>query len=476
MLISKSISVNVTKFNKIYYYNKGYDMSLECIDVTISDLPLHSKVKVMVGCDTCHTQKMVTYQNYLKSTKNDSLYYCFTCSKVKREKTMLERYGVKYSLQNKNIFEQQQKTMLSKYGVNNPLQCKEILDKTLNAITAKYGVDNVSKLVDIKDKKKKTLKKTWIRRVSKNFNDIHIIDGNYDTKVLNIMCLQNHIYSIPLDLLYNRKQLHINYCTVCNPLSNNTSQAERDVLEFIKCNYSGIVITNSKNIIPPYELDIYLPEIKLGIEYNGLYWHSSINKPINYHKIKCDKCEDCSITLIHIYEDSWLYRNDIIKSSILEKIKILPNSINSDMCDIKPVNNIDTETFLENNHINGGVASYINVGLYFNDLLVCIMTFDSSNKNTYSIIRYCNKINTSIINGYVKLFKYFVKTYDPTRVLLSVDRSMPSNIPLESMQLNKIRIINPRRLYIVNGKRVEQPYSDYTIYDAGYTTYKYQKK
>lgn len=104
------------------------------------------------------------------------------------------------------------------------------------------------------------------------------------------------------------------------------------------------------------------------------------------------------------------------------------------------------------------------------------MTFDSSNKNTYSIIRYCNKINTSIINGYVKLFNYFVKTYDPTRVLLSVDRSMPSNIPLESMQFNKMRIMNPRHLYIVNGKRVEQPHSDYTIYDAGYTTYKYEKK
>lgn len=37
--------------------------------------------------------------------------------------------------------------------------------------------------------------------------------------------------------------------------------------------------------------------------------------------MKSDMCDSIGIQLIHIYEDDWLYKQDIIKSMILNKLK-----------------------------------------------------------------------------------------------------------------------------------------------------------
>lgn len=67
--------------------------------------------------------------------------------------------------------------------------------------------------------------------------------------------------------------------------------------------YDKQILFNTKSIIYPYELDIYLPDIKLAIEFNGIYYHSIYHGTSKeYHLNKSLRCREKGIRLIHIYE------------------------------------------------------------------------------------------------------------------------------------------------------------------------------
>ena len=88
--------------------------------------------------------------------------------------------------------------------------------------------------------------------------------------------------------------------------------------------------------------------------------------------------------------------------------------------------------FLELNHLQGDTISSKNYGLYYNDELVSVMTFGAPriamgnknkiyNKDDYELIRFCNKINTNVIGGASKLFKYFIDHYQPQSIFSFAD-------------------------------------------------------
>ncbi len=90
------------------------------------------------------------------------------------------------------------------------------------------------------------------------------------------------------------------------PLSFFQSTGESELTQFILNRYNGIIHKRTKKIIYPYELDIYLPDLNLAIEYNGIYWHSeNNNKDRNYHLNKHKLCKNKGIRLIQIYDIEW---------------------------------------------------------------------------------------------------------------------------------------------------------------------------
>lgn len=86
-------------------------------------------------------------------------------------------------------------------------------------------------------------------------------------------------------------------------IHNNRSHKEMRLLDFVKSIYNGNIKHDCKNIISPKELDIYLPDIKLAIEFNGTRYHSiEMGTPKSYHLDKSLLCRKQGIRLIHIYE------------------------------------------------------------------------------------------------------------------------------------------------------------------------------
>ena len=442
--------------------------------------------------------------------------------KKKSQDTLFKNYGVDNpnksaeilirrikSFKKSNFKENYLKTMMNRYGVKYPYQNEDILNKSKNTLLKNYGVKYPYQNEDILIKTQEKRKETWIK--NKISNNINIIEINYDSKEYLMKCdnNENHIFKISFDLFDSRNQFAKYKCTVCFPEHfNQSSMVEHDLLKFIK-NYVNEITENSKKIIEPYELDIYLPDLKLAFEFNGLYWHSELYKGDNYHFNKTESCERQGIRLIHIYEDDWMYKQEIVKSRILNLLGQIPNKIYARKCEIKEIsdNNI-LRDFLETNHIQGFVGSQVRIGLFYNDELVSLMTFGKQRKsmgikcedNTYEMLRFCNKLNTSVVGGASKLFKYFIQKYDPIEIISYADRSWSSGDLYKQLGFDLVHKTKPNYYYVVDGIRkyrflfrkdvlIKQGFNPnktereimlereiYRIYDSGSMKFIYNKK
>lgn len=101
-------------------------------------------------------------------------------------------------------------------------------------------------------------------------------------------------------------------------IHKNRSHKEMELLRFVQSIYGGTVKHDCKSVISPKEIDIYLPDLQLGIEYNGTRWHSiEMGTPKDYHLDKSLLCRNKGIRLIHIYEfEDFEEQKQLLKSLI----------------------------------------------------------------------------------------------------------------------------------------------------------------
>ena len=187
-------------------------------------------------------------------------------------------------------------------------------------------------------------------------------------------------------------------------------------MEFIKENYNGLIVENERNIIKPFEVDIYLPDLNLAIEYNGLWWHSSEYREYDYHLLKQRKSIKCDLNLFTIWEDDWIYKSDIVKSFLISKLGGLNNMIDSHVCDIVEVCKNDSDVFLDKNHLNGRSKSSLRISLKLKNDIVSMMTF-KKNGNGWRLDGFCDKNYTSVLNSFNKILNFFIDRYNPSFIL-----------------------------------------------------------
>jgi len=229
------------------------------------------------------------------------------------------------------------------------------------------------------------------------------------------------------------------------------------------------VIQNIKSIIPPWELDIYIPAKKLAIEYDGLYWHSESigGKDKNYHLNKTLECEKQGIKLIHIFEDEWLNKQNIVQSRLKHALGLNTNSrIYARKCEVKKVDIKTTSAFLNDNHIQSADKASIRLGLFSENKLVSVMTFGKlrlalGQKNIvsgeYEMLRFCSLLDTSVIGGASKLLDYFVKTYNPTKIISYADRRYSNNTAFYSkIGFKFVSNTLPNYWYVAYGETYKQ--------------------
>ncbi len=232
--------------------------------------------------------------------------------KNKRDSTIMQLYGVDNISQNSMIKNKKKETSNKHYGVDSYLLTIEGKNKMKEILIKKFGVDNISKNESIKQKKILTFKQNENKnnlklkiKYSKLLN-IAADDIEYHSNVFTIKnCCKNHSeFKIKYNNLYERlvRCKFENICTICNPIGGSTSIKEIEIRDFLN---HELNIETKKMKIENSEIDIFSPKHNIGIEHDGLFWHSEIQKRIHssYHLNKTNLCENRNIQLLHFYED-----------------------------------------------------------------------------------------------------------------------------------------------------------------------------
>jgi hypothetical protein len=372
------------------------------------------------GSNSC---KVCGKETYLTKKGRYAKYCSESCKKKgivdSITKTCLEKYGVKNVSQNDKIKSKIKETFNSIYN-GHPAACSEIQEKIKKTNLEKYGVEHSLSSDIVKEKIRKTnLEKYGVENASqKNIPKESLIVLDSPEKLAELFS-NNSITKISSMLGVNIRTVKLRLIDYgIYEIKNSSFEAQiLNYLDTLSINY----IKNSRSIIPPLEVDIYIPEHNISIECNGSYWHSELNgKDKNYHKNKSIMCMDKNIELIHIWEHEWENKTEIIKSILSYRLRKSQVCIHARKCNIYPLNADKEREFFENNHIQGYVRSSVCFGLFHNEELVSAMSFGKSrfSKNyDWELLRFCNK-NFSVISGSAgRLFNYFINERKPLSVI-----------------------------------------------------------
>src|SRR6266403_502229 len=495
MIIDKFINIDVHNKTSKYWKNLNYvfEKSGDMIDVLPHHLKPYSKIKVNCKCSNCENLTYVSYASYFNSINNgDKSYVCSKCNIIKSKKTLYSKYGeinpsnikkfqekrkdtfIKncggHPLSNNDIKNKIKTTNLEKYGVEYGVQDNNIKNKIKITNLEKYGVENHSSL--------RNSTNVFLNKNENYLINYKILYKNYQKiKLHHLIC--NSDFTITMGLFYNRIKSNIEVCTNCYPKFSNLSGIENEIIIFIKKYYTLNIIKSNRKILKGKELDIYLPDLNIAFEINGLYWHCELDKNNDYHLNKTEDYLRNNIQLIHIYEDDWLFKKDIVKSMILNLLGKTPNKIYARKCEIKEINNKESKLFLENNNLQGYTCSKINIALYYNDELTTVMTFKNikNDANMYKMIYFCSKLNYTVIGGASKLFNYFLKRYNPSKIITSVDRNWSIGKLYEKLNFKFISNTKPDYYYVLNHKKENNSkYRKSILIKNGYDTNKTEKE
>src|ERR1017187_10222451 len=184
-----------------------------------------------------------------------------------------------------------------------------------------------------------------------------------------------------------------------------TSLIEQEVFAWVKSIYPDAIdhtkLDNNK------QLDIYLPDLKVGIELCGVYWHSEEFLEKKYHYDKMLAAQSQSIRLITIFDNEWMDRQEQVKGFLLSFIKKANTTIYARKCEIKEVDRKVARKFLDDYHIQGAAYSIVYFGLYYGDELIGVLSggrhHRSGSKTELILDRMCFKTNISVVGGASKL-------------------------------------------------------------------------
>lgn len=393
--------------------------------------------------------KMVEVTEKIKETtlKNYGVSNASQSNEIKQKKmeTTLKNYGVENPSQSSKIKERKKQTSLFNYGVEHPRQSEEMLAKYRSTSILKYGVDNPSK-----------------SHRSERTNQILGDEVSFKEYLLSIQFENRTTHNILADLEIGDSNLR-NYLIKynCQDLFNYYTNSSFE-LEFKKHLLEwGIEAYKTQSIIPGYEIDFYCPDFKIGIELNGNFYHAL--KPKNYHQKKSLAAKDRNIFIYQIYEYEWKdeRKREIIFSQLRNLFNLNDKILYARKGEIREVSKVECLDFLNENHLQGNCNSSVRLGLFFNGELMSIMTFGKERfkkeDKGIELLRYCSKMGVNVIGGADKLFKHYIKAYDPPRITSFCDIGKGRGKIYETMGFRKEKICSPNYVW-VKGNNIKTRY------------------
>jgi hypothetical protein len=415
----------------------------------------------------------------------------------KQRKTTQEHWGVNCSLNNSIIREKANKTMLEKYGVINPQQNEEIKLATKITNLEKYGVPYPWQNEEIKDKITSTNlerygAKSWLSSEigQKELCKIHLNKRGYinpsqdpvvQAKIKQTMLEkygvshinyinmnQDQINAITDPILFSNAILNLTVQMAANKLGVNDSTIYRLSKEYncrsnldltintYECKVTDLLneigvkyLKNSRRIIPPLELDIYLPDNHIAIETGSIYWHGEqFNKNSQYHFNKWKRCKDLQIDLFQWFDDDLHVNWHIVKSKLLRSLGISLPIIGARKLSVGTCDVIEEREFLNKWHVKGFSNNRnVVIASKYNDQIISIMTLNVNN-NICIIDRWATDINISWPGAFSKSLSYWLKKSNfKGEIRTWCDNRLGNGKVYKSSGFNEIRVSKPGYWY-----------------------------
>lgn len=255
--------------------------------------------------------------------------------------------------------------------------------------------------------------------------------------------------------LYTRTSKTPTNCPSCN---TGQSAAEQEIADlFIS---QGVeVIRNTRQVISPWELDLFFPEHKLAVEFNGLYWHSEQSgKSKNYHHDKWLAAKEAGVQLIQIWEDDWNRNPELVKKMLSHKLG-LSNSkrFYARKTTVESISAKQARPFLEENHVQGFVAGSYYLGLtdYEGSLIaVMVLRRETKSSDVLTLARFATA--AQVVGGFTKLLKHTEKLYKPSLIVTFADHTVSDGGLYENTGFVADKELPPDYMYVVKKTRVHK--------------------
>lgn len=402
-------------------------------------------------------QKIINHNNRKNAMINRSIEEKQK-TKNKIQKTMLERYGVTHNWQKPDIREKVKENSLKKYGVENPM-CSI---KSKETKIERYGDENYNNREKYKqtysnfsdEKKLEIRKKTEQTCLNKYGAKHHMLNQEVKNNLQNKF-LEKYNVGCPFLINPNR-----------NIISKNNLIFKEELFKKFNINFNMEIKINKHSYDFGYK--------NLLIELNPTVTHNSNisfahltgvctdenclkHKPISktYHYEKWKLAKDNDYELISIFD--W-YNIDKILSLIKAKLNLNDNKLGARQTAVKLISKQESKKFLEDNHILGyDRSSDIIYGLYFNDLLVSVMSFGRPRYNKdydWELLRFANLSNYTINGAASKLWKQFIKEYQPENVITYTNNDFGNGGVYEKLGFKFQKVINSSPVWNIPYKNV----------------------
>lgn len=269
---------------------------------------------------------------------------------------------------------------------------------------------------------------------------------------------------------------HINEhgCPKCGQL---ISKGEDEIYNFISKYFKNEdILRNDREILDGREIDILLPNEKIGIEYNGLKWHSEeFNKDFRYHLSKTEDAFKKGIELIQIFEDEYINHKDIVLNKIQHILNIdnEKEKVMARKCHVKEIDKNLSKVFLNKYHIQGYGKCTKSYGCFYYNNLIGVMSFLNENNGKWQLVRFATDYNYLCQGVGGKLFKHFVYDNQPNVIKTFADRrwTITENNNLYTKLGFKLdKIIKPDYRYVDISKPTER------VHKANLRKYSIHKK
>jgi hypothetical protein len=384
---------------------------------------------------------------------------CETCGNIAKYLDFRRGYtrfcSTRCTANSSAVMQQKRKTVFEKHGVDHFSKTTEYRTKFEKTLQERYGVSNPGQIESLKSMRSRKKQETYFHSIFDKMAEFAVPDFTFDeyTSVrdtsLRWKCVSCG------DVFESCVYYKLPKCPTCYPTARFGGQSliEKEILEAVRLFYTGEIVCNSRELIPPREIDIYFPAEKLAIEVNGIYWHSKYDE--RYHREKFDACQATGIRLLMITDCDWQDKRDLVLAMIRHRLGISARRVYARQCRVVTLTKKEGADFFNTHHISGNSAAGEYHGLVYEGDIVGAISCSprnrfNKNESAVEIIRLA--FSDSVVGGASRLIKHLRKKYKKP-IISYADLRYGTGEVYKAAGMSLVKLTDPGYWYFINGKR-----------------------